>query len=277
MITAKIIADSVNPNGKRITTFELEYPRFIHAEVMTHRDFSRNAQSSRAVPIDRTIELVQNSPAMPIYWGANKAGMAASEEVKDIEAAKSAWVSAAQDAVKNAQRLQALGLHKQIVNRVLEPFQNIRVILTGTEFNNFEWLRIDSAAQPEIQLLALKMKKERSESKPVQMNWDHWHTPYVSNHFAFGDKQVFFSEGLQVSLQEALDISASCCAQVSYRKLDTSPEKAKDISRRLKESDRKHASPFEHQAVASEVDNHNCNLKGWVSARMHIPDHTIWG
>ena len=75
-IKVKIIADSISQtDGIRLTTFELEYPRYIHAEIMTHRVFSRNAQSSRAVPVDKQLERVRTSPVLPIEWGANKAGM----------------------------------------------------------------------------------------------------------------------------------------------------------------------------------------------------------
>jgi thymidylate synthase ThyX len=84
MISAKIIADSISESeyGDRITTFELEYPRFIHGELMTHRLFSRNAASSRAIPINKMMDQVLTAPAMPVEWGLNKSGMQAEEMLK---------------------------------------------------------------------------------------------------------------------------------------------------------------------------------------------------
>lgn len=142
MNKATIVADSVSAvNGQRLITYELEYPRFIHAELMTHRLFSRNAASSRAIPISKMMEMVEETPAMPVEWGMNQAGMQAKEVHSNPEVCESVWKLAAQQAVYSAQALQNLGLHKQIVNRVLEPFQIMKTIVTATEFDNFFWLR----------------------------------------------------------------------------------------------------------------------------------------
>src|SRR5690349_9434113 len=114
MITARIIADSINPVGNRLTSFVCTYPRFIHSEVMTHRQFSRNAASSRAIPVQKMIERIVKEPAMPVYWGRNQKGMQASGEVGLDEKllAVSVWFDALTDAVKHAERLLALGIHK---------------------------------------------------------------------------------------------------------------------------------------------------------------------
>ena len=47
---AEVLIDSVNPAGQRLTTFVLRFPRFVLSEFNTHRMFSRNASSSRAIP-----------------------------------------------------------------------------------------------------------------------------------------------------------------------------------------------------------------------------------
>jgi len=136
IITAKVIEDSVaESNGVRLTTLQLQYPRFIHAEFMTHRVFSRNASSSRAIPVAKVIEQVRTDPAMPIHWGKNQPGMQANEELQGDERAQAIrqWKLAAERAADCANIMNTLGVHKQVANRLLEPFQYMHVIVTATE------------------------------------------------------------------------------------------------------------------------------------------------
>lgn len=269
-ITAKIIADSVSSvSGDRITTFELEYHRYVHAEMLTHRMFSRNAASSRAIPVKNMLELVHNSPAMPIHWGKNQTGMQAKEEcdaplgfdqelsngwkstnylTKDV-----AWKAGADNAAMLAEKFSEAGYHKQIVNRLVEPFQMIKVVVTATSFDNFFWLRFHEDAQPEIAELARCMLVAYKRSKPQELNPGEWHLPFVySERYEDGlkyyqqdeDGQMFF-----IDTEDALKLSASCCAQVSYRKSDNSLEKAETVWERLVASQPVHASPTEHQAT----------------------------
>ena len=318
-ISAKIIADSMSPDGVRITTFELEYPRFIHSEVMTHRLFSRNAASSRAIPVAKAIELVKEKTAMPIHWGKNQPGMSAKEEWEAFvmimhhhlgynhgmthATREGAWEKARDKAIEVAQAYADAGYHKQIVNRLLEPFTMIKVVVTATEYDNFFWLRNHPDAQPEIAELARVMWTEYTQGAGsdyqarallagadykavIELKANEWHVPYF--------KDGFWNPDMEESLEDALAISASCCAQVSYRKLDDSLEKAKDIFKRLVESKPVHASPFEHQAtpltygMAGDVqvkgtthfDNKgnawSGNFRQWVQHRQLIPDHTCW-
>ena len=263
-ISAKIIADSISQQGIRITTFELEYPRFIHAEFMTHRLFSRNAQSSRAVPIAKQIEQVEQNTAMPIHWGKHQPGMQANEEcdafiqllndegLPNWELTREeTWEIARDRAVEVAQAFADAGYHKQIVNRLLEPFSHIKVVCTATEYDNFFWLRKHPDAQPEIQELAERMWEAREASTPVELSVGEWHVPYFKDGYIKPDQDPYAIEmGIydeQVSL--ALAISSSCCAQVSYRKLDDSIEKAQKIYQMLVEAEPPHFSPFEHQAT----------------------------
>ena len=247
-ISVKIIADSRSSvNGKRITTFELEYPRFIHAEIMTHRVFSRNAMSSRAVPIQKMIEQVREDPAMPIHWGKNQPGMQAKEELQgySLERVQWLWEDAAKEAAYIADNMDKCKAHKQLTNRILEPFQRMKTVVTSTEWDNFFWLRAHPDAQPEIQELAnsmyAAMVANKEMGKVVELNPGEWHTPY------FGEG--CWTQDSGTPLEEALIISSSCCAQVSYRKLDDSLEKAKNIFEKLIESKPCHASPTEHQAT----------------------------
>jgi thymidylate synthase ThyX len=293
-ISAKVIADSISPDGVRLTTFELEYPRFIHAEFMTHRLFSRNAASSRAIPVSKMIDLVESNTAKPIHWGKNQPGMSAKEELS-AEEGTMIWLQAMKSAVEYANRYAFAGYHKQLVNRILEPFTMIKVVCTATEFDNFFWLRNHPDAQPEIAELARLMWEEYSTSKPNLLHPNEWHVPYVKfdvisrGYFLdLDDKQEW------LTLEDALAVSSSCCAQVSYRKLDDSLEKAREIFKRLVESKPVHASPFEHQATpltygmagdtqvkgTTGFDNKgnawSGNFRQWIQHRQLIEDHTCW-
>ena len=148
----KIIKDSVSREGKNLTTMQLKYPRFIHAEFMTHREFSRNASSSRAIPVAKMIEMVRTDPAMPIHWGANQPGMQADNQLtgEGLAGTVSAWGWAANYAADQAEYMSKLGAHKQVANRILEPFQWISVVMSSTQWANFYGLRCHPEAQPEI-------------------------------------------------------------------------------------------------------------------------------
>jgi hypothetical protein len=305
-ISATIIADSTTGiDGKRITTYELEYPRFIHSEFMTHRCFSRNAASSRAIPIEKTIEQVMTNPAAPIYWGLNKPGMQAKEEHEEPEDCLGYWKDIAYEVADLCQFMsQDLKLHKQIINRINEPFQFMKVVCTATEFENFFWLRSHEDAQPEIKELSDCMFKAREMSVPRTLLPEEWHTPYVSHMQGGSDELLYYIDdghggGIILSLEDALKVSASCCAQVSFRNSDTSLKKALKIYGMLVGSEPVHASPFEHQATPMEMPAIDCegcvmfpedgqtqldmddnywsgNFKGWIQHRQLIPDNAKW-
>lgn len=280
-IKATVIADSKNQYGTRITTFELEYPRFIHSEFMTHRMLSRNSSSSRAIPIERMLETIATNPASPVHWGKNQAGMQAKEELTGVElqAAKDLWAEAKRDAISASRSLHQVGAHKQIANRVTEPFQIIKVVCTGTEFQNFFWLRDHPDAQPEILELAKMMREAMNFSTPQQLYPGEWHTPYVASRRNEQTILRYYDDlDNQIPVALALMISASCCAQVSYRRSDTSPEKAEVIFRRLIESEPCHASPVEHQALA--FDRSYCISSApltWHNGLTHVDrDGNFW-
>lgn len=257
-INAKVIADSRSQYA-RLTTLELEYPRFIHAEFMTHRVFSRNASSSRAIPIEKMIERVRTDPAMPIEWGSNQAGMQAGKEVSGIRGVHERWKEASVKAIEQAQRLEHLGLHKQIVNRVLEPFSWIKVLVTATEWDNFFKLRDHEDAQPEIRELALQMRIAMDESQPVHRSFNEWHLPYISD-----------KERNELHNVQAAQISSARCARVSYLNHDqTEPDAIKDLALyfKLAGSEPLHASPLEHQAYAINDNQFHKNFKDWRQHR----------
>ena len=183
---AKIVLDSVGPNGARLTTFELEYPRIVHAELMTHRVFSRNSASSRAIPTEKLLARIENDPAIPVWWGKNQAGMQAREELEgeDLIRAKDRWRSAVLSGVWHARRLGETGLHKQIANRAAELGMFITVVVTATEFDNFFALRDHAAAQPELADVAGKAHRLWLKSEPNQLLAGSFHLPYVAGYDA---------------------------------------------------------------------------------------------
>lgn len=318
MIKVKIVADSICAwSRKRIATFEIEYPRFILAEVNTHKMLSKNSSSSRAIPISSVIEMIKESPAMPIHWGKNQSGMQSDGEIsrEDIEAVRNLWRNAAEAACDYAEALQLYSLHKEVVNRILEPFQIMKTVITGTEWANMFYLRNHPDAQPEFQMLAAMMEKALEDSTPVILEYDEWHMPYYGEGFWKASDYAVnrrTGHGLEVvdrkhgghTLREALMISSSCSAQVSFRKSDDTLEKAERVFGMLNigsKEDPAHGSPTEHQgtpikssmthlnnlgspetwqkgvtAYHKELGFMSGNLAGWIQYRQTLPNHTVW-
>lgn len=271
-ISAKIIEDSVSPDNVRITTFELRYPRFVHSEFMTHRVFSRNAASSRAIPVAKMRAQVWNDPASPIHWGANQRGMQASAELTGLKlwAGKKLWSAAGKAACGFSWLLEKLGAHKQWANRILEPWQFITVVMTTTELDNFFELRHHEDAQPEIHELAVVMRHAYLLNEPVKRGTDrrrveNWHLPYVTAY-----------ERDSYPLADLRKMSTARCARTSYLTHDkANPEHKADVflHDRLVASRPIHASPTEHQAHPSwKHDKFFGNLRGWVQYRKYIEE-----
>lgn len=268
--TAKIIADSVSAEGHRLTTLELRYPRFIHAELLTHRVFSRNASSSRAVPVVRLVTDVMMDPAIPSHWGKNRPGMQAREEqdalvsvptetggCEDLTREK-AWLYARDRAVDMARCFHEAGYHKQIVNRLLEPFAHINVVLSGTDWDNFFALRIHADAQPEMRELAEAISLAVRNSEAELVLEDCWHLPYVS-----------LEERALYPVQTLCRISAARCARVSYKTHEgAEPVVAKDVDLAERLIADGHMSPFEHQARPALTRTRN--FTGWQQFRHRL-------
>lgn len=290
-IEAKIIEDSIAPNGKRLITYQLMYPRFIHAEAKTHRvvtiddamvdfmrevsvmdckDLSRNASSSRAIPVMKMIERTMADPAFFVHIGKNEPGMQANEEVSPeiAEKFKSEWISLGQIVASYVGRWATeYGIHKQVANRALEAWQHIHVIATMTEDHNFFELRDHDDAQPEIRELAKKMRAAKDASTPVLRPFDRlsakaWHLPYVTA-----------AEREQYDDQPELlaKLSAARCARVSYlTHMGLPPTIAEDLMlyERLVGGVPLHASPIEHQAYPLRLATQSSrNFMGWRQNR----------
>lgn len=279
MIKASVIADSVHPEtGTRITTFELVYPRFIHSEFMTHRVFNRNASSSRAIPTAKFIEQVRNEPVMPSHWGKNQKGMQAFEELSEDQRSDAIfiWEQAASSVATYAEMLRRGQVHKQIVNRILEPFTHIRVVVTSTSWANFYGLRDHKDAQPEIRELAQAMRKAHEESVPSKLIQGHWHLPYITANDRFAAYD--FCKHNRITRDEPsgaevygllLKVSAARCARASYNNFEGRPSTIEEdlgLFAKLVEDQPIHASPTEHQATPMNLGEkyvNNMNPVTW--------------
>jgi len=311
-ISARVVAKSVSAySGTIITTWEYEAPKCILAELNTHRMFSRNAQSSRAVPVSKVIDQIRNNPVTPVHWGSNQAGMVAGEEIEehvkvwDGRDARSyslnredAWYHAACLSADAMKAFDNAGYHKQIVNRIGEAFTFVRGVITATEIDNFFHLRVHPAADPFIQELARCMWEAYELAEAEVLREGEWHTPYVE-HFRASDGDAFLEyhhNGLEVDVERAKQISAAGTAQVSFRKLDLSEETVDRVYSRLVDDETPHASCVEHQATpiksfelhsalqfingfeegVSHVDKDlnfwSGNFKHWIQNRKLIPN-----
>jgi hypothetical protein len=267
---------------------------------MTHRVFSRNASSSRAIPVQKQIDMIREDTAMPSHWGKNQSGMQAQEENdapvrihrripfghdggkqeyiyrEQGHTAEEAWCLARDRAVEVAQAFHDAGYHKQVVNRILEPFAHISVVVTATDYDNFFWLRRHKDAQPEIKILADLMYAAMQDSEPKRLSFGSWHMPYVTDKdrdlvhdlSAIYDKSDFIDPWNLMLLK----ISAARCARVSYLTHDGEyPDIHKDMAlyERLVGSEPLHASPTEHQARPDEVIFNHFDVKTWENPLLH--------
>lgn len=287
----RIERDSINTHGDRLTTWVLTYPRFVHAELMTHRLFSRNSSSSRAIPTAKLIEQVMTDPVMPVWWGKNQAGMQAREELSDQPvralnggailhyvpkaAAQRTWLHARDEAVKHVQELLRIGLHKQIANRILEPWMWITVIVSATEFENWFWQRDHKDAQPEIAVVASEMYKLYKVNEPALLKPGAWHLPFTT--LADHSDEVVLSSGTYRT-DMLRKISTGRCARVSYLTHEGKRDPYEDVGLhdRLASThdsgDPGHYSPFEHPAMALDKSERWGNFVGWKQYRKFF-DH----
>lgn len=288
IISAKTILRSRNASApeKVLSTLLLRYPRFIHAELMTHRAFSRNAASSRAIPVAKIIDDILADTAMPLHWGKNQRGMQASEECDEIVQsivpnafmgaglerwsdidpdqaladdrpawevqvvgweARAAWLNARDFAIAQARAFDAAGYHKQVVNRLLEPFMHITVLVSSTEWDNFLELRDHADAEPHIAMLAREVRKCLDDESTVQtLEPGEWHLPFASGRWE-GENPI--------DKRALIKLSVARCASTSYKTVegfDMTLDRAVALHDKLVGSHPIHASPCEHVAMADD-------------------------
>lgn len=312
MYKAEILADSLSPQGNRLITFKLTYPRIVHAELMTHRMFSRNAASSRAVPVRKMIESVKNNMFTPLAIQKSHKGMQGSDyfKGKELEQAKQLWIESAELALQQAEKMEKFGITKQLINRILEPYQYYQVLVTATEWENFfalrcpqyecsfsknlfrskkeacqkdaynefsnfgeiDWLQCNkSQADIHIQAIAELMWDAYNESTPKQLKAGEWHIP-------FGDKFDYnkidkLNEG--IGEENEIKIATARCARISYETLGDNPKIDYEADLRLHDMLVKngHASPLEHCALATNDCNWYANFKGFIQYRHLIENN----
>jgi thymidylate synthase ThyX len=262
--SARVLADSLSPDGVRLTTLEVTFPRIVLAESNTHRMLSRNSASSRAIPIEKLLRRVMDDPYIPSEWGSNQKGMQAGEEVceESVFDARVQWLLARDDAVERAKDLLDIGIHKQLTNRLLEPFMWHTVIITATEWSNFFNLRCHPHAHPDIRIAAEKMREAMDASTPESLDCGHWHLPLVScDEFEGGATPGIRlnADGMSTSLAAVWEywrkVSVGRCARVSYLTHDGKRDPEADIALHDRLLSAGHMSPFEHVARPARLPN----------------------
>ena len=313
-IKATVICDSISEQGVRLTTFEIEYPRIVMSEFNTMRAISKNSSSSRAIPVSKMLEHTKSINLKPIYFGSKKSGMQAGDELQGdtLEKVKLLWEEALDYASYYSETLDRLGVAKEVCNRLVEPFQLVKVVCTATDWDNFFNLRLHPDSDPNICMLAYKMYQAMQESKPIELKAGEWHLPYVNIGWNGKGEMCYADEDFNfVELEQAIKLSAASCASVSYRTEGMTLEKADKIFDMLIKAEVIHASPFEHLAtpISKEIEIENSdyltvgfinkvgdsntwqqgithmnkqgqlcsgNLRGFVQYRHLLPNNTNW-
>lgn len=257
--SAEILLHSISSSDCEIVTFLVKFHRYILPEFNTHRVFSRNGASSRAIPIKKVIDKVKQEKVKPLYWGKNKKGMSAIEELTGwrLFCAKRAWDFGDWFEIQLVRFLDCLGLHKQTANRRLEVCNSMTMIVTMTDLENFFSQRCHPAAQPEFRELAIAMRTAYQNSVPQYLEVGEWHIPFIS------------SEEQNLPLDQKLAIATGRAARVSYLNHDGKRDLEEDmrLHDRLESATPPHPSPFEHCAEAMADDTCFANFKGWRSYR----------
>lgn len=281
---AKIIADSISPLGYRVTTMEVRMHRFVLAEFNTHRVFSRNSASSRAIPVEKQLARLLEEPAFPLKWNCEQPGMQGGSDLEgiDLELATELFedvyryttdrIQEYLDTVAllwptlTAKERKAHTLHKGLINRLMEPFMWHTVVVTSTEWEGFWHQRASSRsplAQPEIAAAADLMLAAYEASVPKQLAFGEWHLPYVTDEdWVWAEAYVAdhdpSDELWQASAVLLLrQVSSACCARTSYLTQDGVRDREEDLRlhSRLVSARPLHASPMEHPATpASQSD-----------------------
>ena len=271
----EVILASKGPHqSKPLYTIRMRYPRIIHGEIMTHRVFSRNARSSRAVPVKTMLDEVLNIPFIPWHWGKNQKGMQANQECNNPViipnsyvnywdsdtpiSREAAWLYASERTVEVAEAFMEADYHKQIPNRLLEPFSWIDTLITATEWDNFLWLRDHTDAEPHLQDLARLVRQAIDNADVEELKPGQWHLPYIT-------EEDWKTEETQSQTDSHLwlcKISAARCARISYKPFDGDASYERELERydSLVTADLVHASPLEHQATPDKMCTYDTNI-----------------
>lgn len=268
--SAAILADSISEAGDRLTTMAVTFPRMVLAEFNTHRVFSRNSASSRAIPVLKQLMRIEENPFVPIYWGKNQSGMQAQAELDEAarEQAVAIWLEARDDALRHTRRLLELEVHKQTANRLLEPFMWHTVIVTATEWSNFFALRNNDMAQPEIHKIAHMMHELYDASEPKLVREGEWHLPLIQPHELRLRKWARNPETVK-------KVSAARCARVSYLTHDNGRRNYRaDLALYERLAGSGHMSPLEHVATPEWCETREISREYYGTGGYHVVTDT---
>lgn len=310
----QVVSDSISPSGSRLASILMSFPREILPEVLTHTILSKNTTSSRAIPFPTMLKQLLGDPAaglapdlyVPPHFGANQKGMQAKAEVSESDRieAERIWRAAAMDAIRNAGELYKLGVHKQVVNRIIEPYTWTTQLLTGTQWANFFALRTDEDAHPAFQIVAKAAFVAMKRSVPKRLDYHEWHLPFIvkadrftasavlsGNHGSrirdesFDVIRSVFNSGIHANQVDQLLCvwSSARCARLTFRLFDGKPTTpADELATWAKLNGRlKHASPLGHQAaplhpaLEAQRPDLKSNLSGWLQFRKLVPNECV--
>ena len=256
--SVRVVLGSENPAGKRILTIVARYQRLFHQELLTHKDLTRNASSSRAIPFRKMLKLTRQDMAAPMHWGKNQPGMQADVELTGFArwAAIFMWHLTGHIVLSLAWLMSFTGVHKQVINRMIEPWTYINVQITATNWRRMLNLRLDKAAQPEFRALAKLIASAVEDATYQKLQWGEWHLPWID-------------PKSHLTLRCKKNASAARSARLSYTPIG---EVKMNIQKDLKLADdlleQLHLSPFEHQAMAAQANY--ANLQGWRNYRTEL-------
>lgn len=279
--SARVIADSISPGGHRVTSIEAVLHRFVLAEMNTHRVFSRNSASSRAIPFPKQLERVILDIAEPVVWASEQPGMSGGDEVDDPFTARMTWEHARDAAARWAHTLHEVGVHKSICNRLLEPFMWHVVVVTSTSWENFRKLRVDPAAQPEMRAVATAMTNALDASEPKLLDYGQWHLPYIVDEdltaaegFLRGNSDFGRFSGHDVT-RLLIEISTARCAGTSYLLQNERRDVIKDHNLYERLCSNGHASPLEHPCTPTDRvhEVEVCALGTDKSKKLVLPEY----
>jgi len=302
---AEVVKHSVSKGGKGLITFNVKYGLIIHAEVLRHKLINHSVKSNRAIPSKNIRKEVLYDPYVPVYIGLNQPGMVAEKVHPFQKVMKSLWRSARYPAIGLHWLMDKCKVHKEVCNRVLNPWQWVRETVTATEMDNFYNLRLHKDAQKDIYELAKAMYQVHKNSSPEALQEGEWHVPYVDTYRCqdTGGLKYVDRDGKHLTDKQAIECSAARCARSSYDNHDktvTSYEKDKSLYEKLIKSEPAHASPCEHIGTPMEYDSMDLeesleyysstdwshvdrngdfwsgNFKGWVQYRKLLDNEACW-
>ncbi len=274
-VSCEVIQHSISPQGKEILTVSVKYGLIIHSEFLRHRQLSRGVKSNRAIPAKVIRREVLEDPYTPQWFGKNKSGMVSEEQVRFPWIAKKLWRTARYPACGFHWLGEKLGVHKEILNRLLNPWQWVRETITATEWDNLYNLRRHKDAQRDIKEVVDAIYECHTKSNPNALSEGEWHVPYVKREWDNqGVLHYWDNDGMELSQEQAIKCSAARCARSSYDNHDNTSASYKvdcGLYDMLVTSKPAHASPVEHQATPMKVDAAAFSItNSWTEGLTHV-------